>query len=147
MIVNKGNEFYFVCYDGQRSIDESGQMNMYDWTVCKLVDKEWVKGTYTAEWVTPIWTSEDILYVNSDDIFLAASDPVITLIQVPDPPIGTTELNPVLNAYIDQINVRLVVTVLAGAAGVSVVLVFLWWGVRKVTGALIKAFKKGKIRI
>lgn len=66
---------------------------------------------------------------------------------LPRPPFILSDLDPIFNSYGDQINVRLVVTVLAGVAGVSVGLVFLWWGVRKATGALIKAFKKGKLRI
>lgn len=46
-----------------------------------------------------------------------------------------------------QISVATVVEVLAVVATACVGLVFMWWGVRKVTSALMSAFKKGKISL
>jgi hypothetical protein len=47
----------------------------------------------------------------------------------------------------EQLNVESVVEVLAVIALAVVGLVFMWWGVRKITSALMKAFKKGKISL
>lgn len=46
-----------------------------------------------------------------------------------------------------QISVATVVEVLAVTATACVGLAFMWWGVRKVTKALMTAFKKGKISL
>ena len=106
-----------------------------------LTDGEWVFNKDR----TDISVTKNFIVYDSSGLW-ASSDKRIFM-NIPDPPIGTTELNPVFNAFTDQLNVPLLVGVLAGAAGVSVGLVFLWWGARKTTGALIKAFKKGKLRI
>lgn len=45
-----------------------------------------------------------------------------------------------------QVSVTTVVGVLAQAATVSIGLVFMWWGVRKVSQMLFSAFRKGKLR-
>ena len=47
----------------------------------------------------------------------------------------------------EQISVSTIVGVLGTVATATVGLAFMWWGVRKVTGALMNAFKKGKISI
>ena len=53
----------------------------------------------------------------------------------------------VMTALTNQISVATVVAVLAVIVGACVGLVFMWWGVRKATRALMTAFKKGKISI
>ena len=40
-----------------------------------------------------------------------------------------------------------VATVLTYAIGVCIGLVFFWWAVRKVGGMLMRAFKRGKLRL
>lgn len=52
----------------------------------------------------------------------------------------------VIDAVTAQINVNSVVEVLAYAVPIAIVLVFMWWGVRKVTGIIMGAFRKGKLR-
>ena len=61
--------------------------------------------------------------------------------------ISSTDFNSVLVALQNQISVSTVVEVLAVVAGACVGLAFMWWGVRKVTRALMGAFKKGKISL
>ena len=51
----------------------------------------------------------------------------------------------VITAIQGQISVTTVVEVLAYTAGACVALVFVWWGVRKATRALMAAFKKGRL--
>lgn len=47
----------------------------------------------------------------------------------------------------EQISVSTVVEILVVVAGASVGLAFMWWGVRKVVGALMSAFRKGKVSL
>lgn len=47
----------------------------------------------------------------------------------------------------EQIGVSNVVEVLAVIVLAVVGLVFMWWGVRKITSVLMKAFRKGKISL
>lgn len=61
--------------------------------------------------------------------------------------ITSADFNSVLSNLQSQISVSTVVEVLAVTATACVGLAFMWWGVRKVTSALMKAFKKGKISL
>lgn len=61
--------------------------------------------------------------------------------------VSSTDFASIITALQSQISVATVVEVLAYVAGAVVGLVFMWWGVRKVVGALMSAFKKGKISI
>lgn len=53
----------------------------------------------------------------------------------------------VLTALTTQISVSTVVGVIAAAVTAGVGLVFMWWGVRKLTRTLMAAFRGGKLRI
>lgn len=53
----------------------------------------------------------------------------------------------VITALQEQISVTSVIEILAYVAGISVGFVFVWWGVRKASRALMSAFKKGKLRL
>lgn len=77
---------------------------------------------------------------------------VVSVLAVPSfaaetTPITYTDFEPVISAMQGQISVTTVVQILAAAIGVCIGLVFMWWGARKVTGMLMAAFKKGKIKI
>lgn len=61
--------------------------------------------------------------------------------------ISSTAFTSVVSALQEQISVATIVEVLAVAAGVAVGMVFMWWGVRKLTKVLMSAFKKGKISL
>lgn len=61
--------------------------------------------------------------------------------------VSATDFQSVIDALSGQINVETVVGVLAIVAAACVGLAFMWWGVRKVTRALMAAFKKGKISL
>ena len=61
--------------------------------------------------------------------------------------ITSTDFISILTNIQSQISVATVVEVLAVTATACVGLVFMWWGVRKVTRALMAAFKKGKISL
>lgn len=58
-----------------------------------------------------------------------------------------TDFASVITAITGQISVSTVVGVLAQAATVSVGLVFMWWGVRKVTKMLFASFRKGRMSV
>lgn len=53
----------------------------------------------------------------------------------------------VITALQSQITVGNVVTVLAALVTAGIGFVWMWWGVRKATGSLMAAFKRGKVRL
>lgn len=61
--------------------------------------------------------------------------------------IGSSAFTEVITALQAQISVATIVEVLAYAATAVVAMVFLWWGVRKVTQMVMSAFRSGRISI
>lgn len=61
--------------------------------------------------------------------------------------VSWTSFSSVITAMQSQISVTTVVGVLAAVAGVAVGLVFMWWGVRKGTRALMSAFRRGRLSV
>lgn len=61
--------------------------------------------------------------------------------------ISYTDFSSIFTALQEQISVTTVVGVLAAVVGACIGLVFMWWGVRKVTRMLMSAFRKGKISV
>lgn len=61
--------------------------------------------------------------------------------------IGSSAFAGVITALQAQISVATIVEVLAYAATAVVAMVFLWWGVRKVTQMVMSAFRSGRISI
>lgn len=61
--------------------------------------------------------------------------------------ISSTDFKGVLDALTAQISVSTIVEVLVVLVGATVGLAFMWWGVRKLVGALMTAFKKGKVKL
>lgn len=61
--------------------------------------------------------------------------------------INSSNLEGLLTNMAQNINAAKVATILATAAGICVALVFLWWGVRKVSSMLMAAFRNGKLSI
>lgn len=53
----------------------------------------------------------------------------------------------ILSAITSQFSVTTIVAFLAGILGVSVAFVFLWWGIRKGTRAVMAAVTKGKFKL
>ena len=86
------------------------------------------------------WTNTDIY--DGDILFAKAVTPVLI-----KPIVKAKDFMSVIQRFHQQLNVKIIVSLLVAVVGVSVCFVFMWWGVRKVSGALIRAFKKGKIRI
>lgn len=61
--------------------------------------------------------------------------------------VSTSDFQSVITALQEQISVSTIVSVLAMGAGIAVGFAFMWWGVRKLIGVLMNAFKKGKVKI
>lgn len=55
-----------------------------------------------------------------------------------------SDFSSIITGITGQVSVSTVVGVLAAAVGVSIGLVFMWWGVRKVTQMVFSAFRKGR---
>ena len=65
---------------------------------------------------------------------------------------GTTVVDPsawesVITALSSQVSVSTIVGVIASVVGLSIGLVFMWWGVRKAKSALMSAAMKGKLKM
>lgn len=61
--------------------------------------------------------------------------------------VAYSDFETVIQALQTQISVSTVVQLLASLVGVTIGLVFMWWAVRKVTGAIMSAFRKGKLSV
>lgn len=61
--------------------------------------------------------------------------------------VSVSDFQTLLTTLQSQISVTTVVQVLVVALGASVGFAFMWWGGRKLIGALMKGFKKGKVGI
>lgn len=62
-------------------------------------------------------------------------------------PVTSSDWQSVIDSMTAQVSVATVVGVLTVIAAACIGLVFMWWGVRKATHALMAAFRKGKISI
>ena len=61
--------------------------------------------------------------------------------------VTSSSFSGVIDAMAAQLSVSTVAEVLSYAIPVVIGLVFMWWGVRKVSGMLMRAFKRGKLRV
>lgn len=60
-------------------------------------------------------------------------------------PLDATAWSSVMDNLTAQLNVQSIVGVIAALVGACVGFVFLWWGVRKVSRAIITAVKSGRM--
>ena len=71
--------------------------------------------------------------------------PALFLAETPTvAPIGYDDISSILTSVTSQFSVANIVAMIAGILGVTVVFVFLWWGVRKGFKAITKAATRGK---
>lgn len=61
--------------------------------------------------------------------------------------VTTTELDPIKTAVTNYINVANIVTYLAYGLTAALVLVLFWFGIRKLMGMIMTAFKRGRVRV
>lgn len=61
--------------------------------------------------------------------------------------VSSSDWAEVLTAMTSQISVSTIVGVIASVITAGIGLVFMWWGVRKLVGVVMNAFRKGKLRI
>lgn len=61
--------------------------------------------------------------------------------------VSASDWQSVIEALTAQISVSTVVGVLATVVTACVGLAFMWWGLRKAVGALMAAFKRGKVKV
>lgn len=60
--------------------------------------------------------------------------------------VSAADWKAVLDALTAQISVSTVVGVLATVVAAGIGLVFMWWGVRKLTRSLMAAFRSGRLK-
>lgn len=58
--------------------------------------------------------------------------------------VGWDDIKVIIDPITTQFSVSNIALIIAGVLGVSVGFVFMWWGVRKLYGIVLKAAKKGK---
>lgn len=75
----------------------------------------------------------------------AASIPSIALAE--GTAVSVSDFQGVLTAMQGQVSVSTVVSVLTAGATAAIGLVFMWWGVRKLTQMLFSAFRKGRANV
>lgn len=61
--------------------------------------------------------------------------------------VTTTELDPIKTAVTNYVNVANIVTYLAYGLTAALVLVLFWFGIRKLMGMIMTAFKRGRVRV
>ena len=61
--------------------------------------------------------------------------------------IALSDFESIFEGLTSQISVSTIVPVLAGVLGACVGMVFMWWGVRKISSMVMAAFKKGKVQL
>lgn len=84
ILMDDDGSYYLSYVKSSKKALDSGLVSGSDPYVYKLVNGEWQSfKTYTA--YTPLWSSFDI-YNSNGLLVLAASDVVITVVEVPDPP-------------------------------------------------------------
>ena len=54
---------------------------------------------------------------------------------------------PVIDAIESVISPTSLISILAGAVGVAIVFVLMWWGVRTVSKIIMRAVKRGKLSV
>lgn len=62
-------------------------------------------------------------------------------------PVTSSDFMSVITAIGDQISVSTIVGVLGTVVTSCIGMVFMWWGVRKVSRAVMGAFRKGKLSV
>lgn len=58
-----------------------------------------------------------------------------------------SDLSSVVTAITGQISVTTIIAIIAGAVGVAIGMVFMWWGVRKAAKVIMAAARRGKLSI
>ena len=61
--------------------------------------------------------------------------------------VSSTDFQAVISALQSQVSTSTIVGVLTTAATAAIGMVFMWWGVRKVSQVLMSAFKKGRVSL
>lgn len=77
------------------------------------------------------------------------SNKYCTVCNAPDPNflVQSKDFSTVIASMLDQMKVTTAVSVISLIVTACISLVFMWWGIRKISRALIDAFKKGKISL
>lgn len=122
------------CFDGAVTVDGTDlvvQSTRYD-----LVNGKWVNKS-----VGPHYTAKSAVVYDSFGVYATNSATFFK------PPISSSDLGGVLDNITKQINVTKVVQTLVVGVTAAVVLVFMWWGVRKLSNVLMVAFRNGKIKL
>ena len=61
--------------------------------------------------------------------------------------VAVSAMRSALGEVTGVININNVIVVITAAIGASILLVFFWWGVRKVIKVVMAAFRKGKVSV
>lgn len=73
--------------------------------------------------------------------------PLLNLLAENGTAITSEQLSSIVSALTAQITVSNIIGVLAAGITACIGICFAWWGARKLSGMLMKAFKRGKLRL
>ena len=110
----------------------------------KLSDdnKAWILLSSSAGVSSTYYHPSKVVY-DSTGVFASNS---LDVFDIPRPITGD-HFQAVTDALMAQFSIVHLVNILVAVVGVGVGFVFMWWGVRKISGGLIAAFKKSKLRL
>lgn len=72
--------------------------------------------------------------------------PIVALAESGFKATTAADWKPVIDAITAQVSVSTVIAVLGTVVAGGIGLVFMWWGLRKATRAIMSAFKSGKLK-
>lgn len=109
----------------------------------RLSDGQWKEYKMMITGLTMHWANYDVLTTDGALTF-SGSDYVVTLVERA---VGFGDFSEPLKAMAKELTVQNVINVLLLLVGACGGLAFMWWGVRKLTRAVMGAFKKGRVNL
>lgn len=139
-VINAGGEVLALNYNFMLNNEEAGTVEIASVHFWELSSGVWVEDSYDMRWSVPTSEFEDLVSLGVYSTAGLCSNAVIWNT-------SSNDFKSVVEKFKEQISVASVVQVLVVGATAVVGLVFMWWGVRKLSAALFKAFRKGKVSI
>lgn len=80
-------------------------------------------------------------------VVFAMAVPAFATDQTDTADVAVSAVQSALSEATGAINITNILAIVGAAIGASVLLVFFWWGLRKVISAVMAAFRKGRLKV
>lgn len=139
IVIKADGSYCLLTYEAIIKTDD-GSADITDGLLYNVIDGAWVANSKTLNYY---FDKGNNIVFDSTGVFATSDlkDFGFTF------PVEFNDINPFYDGLKGQVNVKTVVAVVAVGASIVVGIVFMWWGVRKLSKALLTAFRKGKIGI